>query len=141
LVSCLARAVALDLRSLEQKLMRERRGGYCFEHNLLFGHVLRALGYQVTGLAARVLWNQADEALTPRGHMRLRVQVDGNDYVVDSGCGGLTPTAPLRLETKIEQATPHESFRLMPVGAEFLMQARVHDLWRTLYRFDLQEQL
>src|SRR4030095_3425538 len=87
----LRRPVRLDLRSLEQKLIRERRGGYCFEHNLLFGHALRALGYQVTGLAARVLWNQADEALTPRGHMLLRVQVDGNDYVVDTGFGGLTP--------------------------------------------------
>src|SRR5688572_5787925 len=54
----LGRPVRLDLPSLERKLVDERRGGYCFEHNLLLAAVLRRLGFAVTGLAARVLWNQ-----------------------------------------------------------------------------------
>lgn len=137
----LGRPVRLDLPSLEQKLVRERRGGYCFEHNLLFGHVLRAMGYRVTDLAARVLWERPADALTPRGHMVLRVEVEGRDYVADTGFGGLTLTTPLRLQAGLEQRTPHESFRLVASGPEFLMQARVADAWRTLYRFDLQEQL
>src|SRR5262245_16699152 len=110
----LGRPVRLDLPYLEQKLIRERRGGYCFEHNLLFAHVLRAMGYPVTGLAARVLLNQADDAITPLSHMLLRVQVEGADYIADTGFGALTLTAPLRLEAGTEQSTPHESFRLMP---------------------------
>src|SRR5690242_20548060 len=47
----------LDLPSLERKLVYDGRGGYCFEQNLLFSHVLREIGFRVTGLAARVLWN------------------------------------------------------------------------------------
>jgi len=137
----LRRPVRLDLPSLEQKLIRERRGGYCFEHNLLFGHVLRAMGYGVTNLAARVLWNQPDDAITARSHMLLRVDVDGRDYIADAGFGALTPTAPLQLEAGIEQSTPHESFRLMAFGDEFLLKAKVEDIWRKLYRFDLQEQV
>lgn len=137
----LRRPVRLDLASLEQKLIRERRGGYCFEHNLLFAHVLRALGYRVTGLAARVLWSQPDDAITLRGHMLLRVAIEGEDYIADTGFGALTLTAPIRLVAGIEQATPHESFRLMTFGDEFLMQAKVQDTWRTLYRFSLHEQL
>lgn len=137
----LRRPVHLDLASLEQKLIRNRRGGYCFEHNLLFAHVLRAMGYEVTNLAARVLWNQPDEAITPRSHMLLRVEIDGCDYIADTGFGALTLTAPLRLEVGTEQATPHEPFRLMPFGDEFLLQAKVDSAWRTLYRFGLQEQL
>jgi N-hydroxyarylamine O-acetyltransferase len=136
----LRRPVRLDLPSLQQKLIREGRGGYCFEHNLLFGHVLRAMGYGVIGLAARVLWNQPDDAITARGHMLLRVEVDGRDYIADTGFGALTLTAPLRLEAGVEQSTPHESFRLMPCGAEFLLHAKV-GAWRTLYRFALHEQL
>src|SRR5215813_4134219 len=53
----LRRPVRLDLASLQNKLLRDRRGGYCFEHNVLFKAALDALGFQVTGLAARVLWN------------------------------------------------------------------------------------
>jgi N-hydroxyarylamine O-acetyltransferase len=136
----LRRPVRLDLASLEQKLIRERRGGYCFEHNLLFGHVLRAMGYSVTNLAARVLWNQPDDAITARSHMLLRVDIEGRDYIADTGFGSLTLTAPLRLQVGIEQSTPHETFRLMAYGDEFLLQASVDDVWRTLYRFNLQEQ-
>ena len=57
----LRRPVRLDAASLEQKLVRDRRGGYCYEHNQLFGDVLKGMGYQVSGLAARVMWNAPDE--------------------------------------------------------------------------------
>src|SRR4249920_3430118 len=53
--------VHLDIESLHQKLVRDGRGGYCFEQNLLFSHALRALGFRVAGLAARVLWNTTDD--------------------------------------------------------------------------------
>ncbi len=44
----LKQPVPLDLKSLQQKLLHEGRGGYCFEQNLLLGSVLRAFGFQVT---------------------------------------------------------------------------------------------
>jgi len=65
--------VRLDPASLDEKMVREGRGGYCFEQNLLLKYVLNALGYRVTGLAARVLWNAPEGAITPRGDMLLRV--------------------------------------------------------------------
>ena len=133
--------VRLDRESLQQKLVRDGRGGYCYEQNLLFGHVLKALGYQVTGLAARVLWNEPDAAITPRSHMLLSVELNEEPYIADVGFGILTPTAPLRLEPDIEQATPHEPFHLIRAGQEFVMQAKIRGDWKTLYRFDLQEQL
>ena len=53
----------LDAASLEHKLVRSGRGGYCYEQNLLFMHVLKALGFSVHGLGARVLWGAADDAV------------------------------------------------------------------------------
>ena len=50
----LGRPIRLDPASLHQKLVRDGRGGYCFEQNLLFAGVLEALGFRVTKLAARV---------------------------------------------------------------------------------------
>lgn len=136
----LRRPVRLDAASLEEKLVRGGRGGYCFEHNLLLSHALRACGFRVTGLAARVLWSYPRDAVTPRSHMLLRVEIDGEPYVADVGFGGLTLTAPLRLQADIEQETPHEPFRLASAGDGFVMEARVRNRWMPLYRFDLAEQ-
>jgi N-hydroxyarylamine O-acetyltransferase len=132
--------VPLDAQSLQQKLVRARRGGYCFEHNLLLRDALTALGFEVTGLAARVLWNAPEGAVTPRGHMLLLVDLDDRAYIADVGFGGLTLTAPLRLQVGAEQPTPHEPFRLMRHRDGFVLQAKVGDIWRALYAFDLQEQ-
>ena len=132
--------VRLDAESLRRKMVRCGRGGYCFEQNLLLRYALEALGYKVTGLAARIMWDVPAGTVLPRGHMLLKVEVGGEPYVSDVGFGVLTPTAPLRLEPGVEQATPHEPFRLTEAGGDFLMEARVRGEWKPLYRFDLQEQ-
>lgn len=133
--------VRLDVESLQGKMVHGGRGGYCFEQNLLLTHALRALGFTVVGLAARVLYNVPEGAVTARGHMLLRIPLDGTSYVADVGFGGLTLTEPLRLEPGLEQTTSHEPFRLMAARDEFVMQAQIHDDWKALYRFSLQEQL
>lgn len=131
--------VPLEPGALAEKIVRGRRGGWCFEHNGLFKAALEAIGFQVTGLAARVLFNQPEDAITPRTHMVLRLEIDGESWIADVGFGGLTCTAPLRLVADIEQATPHEPFRLRRAGDDtWIVQARIEDGWRTLYRFDLQ---
>lgn len=131
--------VRLDQKSLEQKLIHERRGGYCYEHNLLFMRVLRTLGYEVKGLAARVLWGRPPDAITPRNHMLINVDIGGSSYIVDVGFGGLTPTAPLRLRAGVEQQTPHETFRITGEEPDFRVEAQIGEEWRPLYRFDLAE--
>jgi N-hydroxyarylamine O-acetyltransferase len=133
--------VRLDMASLQEKLVLGGRGGYCYEQNLLLSHVLQALGYPVKGLAARVLWNVPEGVITARTHMLLLVEINGESFIADVGFGGLTLTAPLRLEVDHEQATPHESFRLVKVGEEFLLQAQIRHVWKPLYHFSLQEQL
>jgi N-hydroxyarylamine O-acetyltransferase len=133
--------IRLDVESLQRKLVFERRGGYCFEQNLLFMNVLTALGFRVIGLSARVLWDRTDDAPRPRTHMALLVPLKGEYYVCDVGFGGLTMTGPLLLTAEAEQRTPHETFRIARDGAEYAPQASVRGEWRSLYSFDLQQQL
>jgi N-hydroxyarylamine O-acetyltransferase len=141
LTTLLGECPPLDTAALERKMVVDGRGGYCFEQNHLFGAVLRAIGFKVSGLAARVLWERSDDATPPRTHMLLAIPIAGRTYIADVGFGGLTLTAPIMLEPGIEQVTPHEPFRLLSANRGFVLQARVVDEWRTLYWFDLQEYL
>src|SRR5262245_48596342 len=71
----LGRGVRLEPDALERKLVAERRGGYCFEQNLLFAHALRSLGFAVSYLSGRVIWQAGDHERRARTHMLLFVQL------------------------------------------------------------------
>jgi N-hydroxyarylamine O-acetyltransferase len=147
----------LDLDSLVKKLVRERRGGYCYEHNLLFRAVLDTLGFETTGLAARVLWENPSPAMPPRTHMALLVENGEQTWLADVGFGGMTPSAPLQFETGREQSTPHEPYRIDLIDrGDYLLQVRLGNApgpasntpsnttpdstWKPIYRFDLEPQ-
>ena len=136
----LGQPVLLDLSSLQQKLVDAGRGGYCFEQNGLFRSMLVALGFQVTSLAARVLWGAPEGVITPRSHMLLLVHIDDEPYIADVGFGGLTLATPIRLIHKIAQSTSHEPFRLIQAENTYIMQTYFAQTWRSLYQFDLQPQ-
>ncbi|MGH8185950.1 MAG: arylamine N-acetyltransferase family protein, partial [Steroidobacteraceae bacterium] len=131
--------VKLDAGSLQRKIVTDRRGGYCYEHNLLFKHALDSLGFRVTGLGARVVLNHPEDQITARTHMALAVDLADEVWIADVGFGGLTLTGPLRLVENVPQATPHEPFRITRRDGEFVLQTQVRSEWRSLYRFDLQE--
>lgn len=131
--------IALDAASLERKLVRGGRGGWCFEQNLLLRHVLDAIGFRVQPLAARVRWNVPPHVRTPRSHCLLRVETEEGDHIADVGFGGQSFTAPLALRPDVEQETPHETFRLMPDAERFRVETRIEGAWQALYIFDLVE--
>jgi N-hydroxyarylamine O-acetyltransferase len=135
----LKRPVRLDPASLQAKLVEGGRGGYCFEHNLLFAHVLRELGFTVQEATARVRWSVPPGVKTPRTHCLLFVEADGDDYLVDVGFGGNVLTAPLKLASREEQETPHESFRLVEEDNRVVQQAKLNGAWTPLYAFDFAE--
>jgi N-hydroxyarylamine O-acetyltransferase len=132
--------VRLQLSDLEQKLIFERRGGYCFEQNLLFKAMLETLGFSVEALAARVLWNRAPGEDAPINHMVLLVDVGGVPYLADLGFGGQVATAPLRLKAELAQQTPNERYRLMGGDPQWRLDTEIKGEWRAVYAFDLTPQ-
>ncbi len=132
--------VDIDLPSVERKLVREGRGGYCYEQNTLFRAVLENIGIAVTGLAARVLWQVPENHQPAQSHMMLRAEIAGNPYLVDVGFGAQTPTAPLRLDIETGQCTSHGFYRLRRAEVGYLLQTGIDGAWLPLYSFDLQKQ-
>jgi N-hydroxyarylamine O-acetyltransferase len=130
----LDRSPRLDLASLQRKMIAHRRGGYCFEQNMLFRGGLRSLGFDITSLQARVVRGLAIDAPRPMLHMVLQVNLPEGPYLADVGFGNLAPTAPLQLAADIEQDTPHEAMRFIRMGDELTLQSRLGDRWEHIYR-------
>ncbi len=102
----LGRTVRLDLEGLQDKIVRSRRGGYCFEHATLLAAVLEALGFQVARHAARVvLFGPLADA--KRDHMFMIVTIEGAAYVVDPGFGPFAPRFPVPLVDRTAGGTTH----------------------------------
>ncbi len=132
------RPVRLQLSDIEQKLLLERRGGYCLEHNLLLKAVLETMDFKVTTLAAGVLWGHApDYQPSVLNHIVLHVEVGGVPYLADVGFGGQVPTAPLRLRAGSEYDTPDGRYRLVGGDPMWRLEAEISGAWTPLYRFDL----
>jgi len=135
----LRRPVRLDAASLQAKLVEGSRGGYCWEHNLLFAHVLREVGFTVREASARVRWSIPPSVKTPRTHCLLFVEADGDDYLADVGFGGNTLTGPLKLTSRDAQQTPHEAFRLVAEDHLVVQEAKLNGAWMPLYAFDFAD--
>ena len=140
LTTLMGEPVLIDLPSIEQKVLHEGRGGYCYELNHLFLALLQTLGFDARGITGRVVMGQPEGAWTARTHRLSLVTLDGVRYITDVGFGGMVPTAPLMLDTEAEQFTPHESYRIEPHADGYTLRANVGDEWRAMYIFDLQRQ-
>ena len=138
--SFIAERVSLQPDAVFEKLVTQGRGGYCFEQNLILASILKKLGFQVTEHAARVLWRSPEKTEMARTHMLLKVDIDEQSWIADVGFGGLTMTAPLRLEPELVQYTPNEAFKISRDGDEFTIAVSLNGEWKQMYVFDLVPQ-
>ena len=99
----LERPIRLDLQSVQDKLVRARRGGYCFEHGTLFAAVLEKLGFGIARHTARVVLVTPREQ-APRTHMFLIAALPEGRFVLDPGFGGQAPAFPVPLIDSAETA-------------------------------------
>ncbi len=134
----LGRPILLDLESLQAKLVRGRRGGYCFEHNLLFSAVLEQLGFHVTRLSARVRLGAT--RVLARTHMLLRVDIDGTPWLADVGFGGegLLRPVPMALDQKITHGG--RRYRIAADTGVWVLQFSKADTWSDIYAFTQEPQ-
>ena len=136
----LGRPIRLEPAAIFQKLVLDRRGGYCFEQNGLLLEILGAMGFQVAPLSARVRLQRPRDFTPPRTHVFLRAGIDGESWLVDVGVGGLSPTAAIRLdESGRMQTTPHESRRIVREDGRLFHQVLLGPQWCDVYEFTLEE--
>jgi arylamine N-acetyltransferase len=91
----LRRPVVLDREANYDKIVRQRRGGWCYEMNSVMGWALKQIGFEVMSISAGVMRVRAGDAQLGN-HLCLLVCID-QPYLVDVGFGGsLAEPLPLR---------------------------------------------
>ena len=133
------KVVSLIPEDIVDKIVRRRRGGYCYEVNGLFAMVLESLGIPYQFAACRPMFYPV---LRPRTHMALIAQIEGKAWLCDLGFGSQGIRAPLALdETGREIHQDSDCFLLeRPNEQEYLLKARVDGAWANQYGFDLWPQ-
>ncbi|MGJ6969625.1 arylamine N-acetyltransferase family protein [Streptosporangium sp. G11] len=105
----LRRPVQLDIESVQEKLLIERRGGTCSEHTILFAAALTQLGYRVTGMSGRV--QLGSTSVRPATHGLLRVAGADRVWLCDVGFGG-SPLEPIELADGAESVQDDWHYRV-----------------------------
>ncbi len=131
----LGRPIVLDEEKLFEKIVRQRRGGFCYELNGLFAALLRDLEFQVTMLSARV--HQGGTIGREFDHMTLLVQCEER-WLADVGFGD-SFIEPLRLDDPGTQIQNGIGYRIERQGDIWMMmQQRPTEEWAITYQFEIQ---
>jgi N-hydroxyarylamine O-acetyltransferase len=143
-------APRLDPEELVEKLVRRRRGGYCYEQNLLLKAALQALGYQVDPYLARVMIGLAPGAIRPPTHLLLRIRggpegggsesgADGvaeeRGWHADVGFGSGTLLEPLPWGPGEEHEQSGWRFRVVERSPQWVLQTVNDGEWTDIYGF------
>ncbi|WP_301124467.1 arylamine N-acetyltransferase family protein [Streptomyces cacaoi] len=88
--------VPLDLDSLQEKIVRRGRGGWCLEQVVLSAAVLDRIGFTFTAFAGRTRIRTGSR-FGPALHVALCVELDGRRWVYDVSFGAHGPHEPIRL--------------------------------------------
>lgn len=88
--------VPLDLDRVQDKIVRQGRGGWCLEQVVLAAAVLDRIGFRVSAFAARSRVRTGNRH-GPAVHVALRVDLAGDSWLFDISFGGYGPHEPIRL--------------------------------------------
>ena len=135
----LGRRIRLDIDGLQSKLVRARRGGYCFEQASLLAAVLDELGFAPVRHTARVVLFAPRHA-SARTHMFLKVSLAEGTFVADPGFGALAPRMPVPLVERTTAIREDETHAMVRDGGSWVLRARsgddVVDAWVTTLDLD-----
>ncbi|MBE6039025.1 MAG: arylamine N-acetyltransferase [Anaerofustis stercorihominis] len=127
-VGLLNREISLNIEDLFNKIIINKRGGYCFEINGLFMKLLKDLGFDTHSIPCRVM--QTPETIAPAFHRGTVVKFGDKKYFCDVGCGGSMPTGAVEITDGLVQQ----------IGENKFVLKKVKDDWYHLFRIPREDE-
>lgn len=132
---CLGKSIHLEPESIFQKLVNQKRGGYCFELNGLLLLALQTFKFEVRPLLGRVHLSGEPGG---KSHQTLLITLNGKKWIVDAGFGAESPPTPIPLTDNEPITFGNQTYRLIESKLfGYMLQSKPDDNWKNLYSFDL----
>lgn len=129
------RPCSLSTSMMYDKIVNQRRGGYCFELNGMFTWLLREMGFEVSEYFGRWLLGES-LAVPKRRHRILRVDLPEGHFVADVGVGRVCPLTPLLLEADTVQEREGVNYRIVTDAVhDWIVQVEVAGKYENFYSF------
>lgn len=118
------------------KIILDKRGGFCYELNGLFFELLQAIGFHAYLVSARVCNNNGSYG-AEFDHLAIIVSIDNEKYLADVGFGDFSFT-PLKIELDIIQTNITGIFKISQFDDNYLVVSKhVNGQWVNEYIFTL----
>lgn len=128
------RPIVLDGNSFYDKIIGEKRGGFCYELNGLFYELLTKIGFQSKIISAKVSKGNGDFG-AEYDHLAIITQVGNEDYLVDVGFGAFA-AEPLKLVLDAQQKDDNGVFAIEKYDENYLKVVKKDvDIWQSEYIF------
>lgn len=109
----LGRKIILEPEALYNKIVKNNRGGFCYEMNELFYEIITLVGFKAKRISARVF---GDNGIPGRefDHMAIVVNIEGEDWLADVGFGD-SFLEPLKFVPDLDQTLYGKHYKIVKV--------------------------
>ena len=135
------RKIVLDTDKFYKKVVKNKRGGFCYELNGLFNELLKAIGYKTKIISARVS-KETNSFGEEYDHLAILTEIDGKKYLVDVGFGDFI-AEPLEFSLDLEQKDANGFYLIRKYDEDcFEVAKKAEKRWNSEYIFkDLERDL
>jgi len=128
--------ITIDVEKFYNKIVENKRGGFCYELNGLFNELLNVIGFKTFLVSARV-FDIAEKYGDEFDHLAVIVSFHNEQWLTDVGFGEFA-FSPLKILTGIEQKDERGIFRINQFDEEYIaVQKQIPGGWKNEYLFSL----
>ncbi len=128
------RPINLDNKQFYEKIVGEKRGGFCYELNGLFFELLGEIGFQNNMISAKVSKGNGEFG-AEYDHLAILTKIEGREYLVDVGFGDFT-AEPLEFVLDKKQKDRNGVFLIRKYDEKYFETVKKEDdEWKSQYIF------
>jgi N-hydroxyarylamine O-acetyltransferase len=126
--------ILLDTEKFYQKIVNEKRGGFCYELNGLFNYLLNKIGYQSKIISARVSKGEGKFG-AEYDHLAILAKIGDEEFLVDVGFGDFA-AEPLKFVLDVEQIDENGVFLIRKFDEDYFeVVKKDSENWASEYIF------
>lgn len=109
--------IILDVEKFYEKIVEQKRGGFCYELNGLFYELLNKIGFSSKIISARVFGRDGKFG-AEYDHLAILTEIENEEYLVDVGFGDFS-LKPLRFVLDVEQTDDNGTFLIRKFDEDY----------------------